>query len=317
MDSFEFENGRILENVKVEYATYGTPKYDEEGYIVNAVLFFFTFNERFSFIYNSHGYIIENSEFVDGDFYFIDISPLGYPNSCAPSTTGLKNNFPSYTILDLVNFQRQFLAEKFKIKKILGLIGEGVGGFRALSWACEYPDEMEFIFVLNSSAKLSGYKYIISKVIENIINSSEDVDSDDYSPSLSKILVAINSLLFAHSSSKEAFNNIYNYQLDIILEEFIDEGFFLDVHDIKIRNECNLQYDVEDKLSNIKAKSLFASTNDNFFNYKFDMLPLKEKVKDSILLRQEYEKNDYYFSNEEYDIIGKDVISFLSQFVKK
>ena len=197
------------------------------------------------------------------------------------------------------------------------MIGEGVGGFRVLTWACEYPDEMEFIFVLNSSAKLSGYKYIIAKVLENIINSSEDVDSDEYSPSLSKILVAINSVLFAHSSSKESFNSMHNYQLDVILEEFIDEGFFLDVHDIKKRNECNLQYDIGDKISNIKAKSLFASTNDNFFNYKFDMLPLNEKVKDSILLRQEYEKEDYYFSNEEYDVIGKDVISFLSQFVKK
>ena len=110
---------------------------------------------------------------------------------------------------------------------------------------------------------------------------------------------------------------MHNYQLDVILEEFIDEGFFLDVHDLKKRNECNLQYDIEDKIPNIKAKSLFASTNDDFFNYKFDMLPLNEKVKDSILLRQEYEKEDYYFSNEEYDVIGKDVISFLSQFVEK
>ena len=317
MDSFEFEHGRVLENVEVAYATYGTPKYDDDGYIVNAVLFFSTFNEQFSFLYNSHGYIVENSDFTDEDFYFIDMCTLGYPDSCAPSSTGLRNSFPSYTVLDLVNFQRQFIAEKFKIKKILGLIGEGVGGFRVLTWACEYPDEMEFIFVLNSSAKLSGYKYIIAKVLENIINSSEDVDSDEYSPSLSKILVAINSVLFAHSSSKESFNSMHNYQLDVILEEFIDEGFFLDVHDLKKRNECNLQYDIEDKIPNIKAKSLFASTNDDFFNYKFDMLPLNEKVKDSILLRQEYEKEDYYFSNEEYDVIGKDVISFLSQFVER
>lgn len=47
------------------------------------------------------------------------------------------------------------------------------------------------------------------------------------------------------------------------------------------------------------------------------MFPLNEKIKDSILLRQEYEKEDYYFSNEEYDIIGTEVISFLSQFVEK
>lgn len=317
LDKFEFEHGRVLENVEVSYTTYGIPKYDEDGYIVNAVLFFSTFSEQFSFLYSSHHYIKDNSDFKDDDFFFIDVGPLGYPDSCSPSTTGLRNHFPHYTILDMVNFQRQFLAEKFKFKKILGLIGEGVGGFQVLTWACEYPDDMDFIFVLNSSAKFSGYKYLIAKVMENIINSSDDIDSNEYSSSLSKILVSINSLLFAHSSSKESFNNMHNYQLDVILDEFIDDGFFRDVHDIKIRNECNLQYDIEDKISNIKAKSLFVSTNDNFFNYKLDMIPLNEKVKDSILLRQEYEKEDYYFSNEEYDIIGTEVISFLSQFVEK
>ena len=39
MDSFEFETGRILENLNVEYWVSGTPKYDN-GNIVNAVVYF-------------------------------------------------------------------------------------------------------------------------------------------------------------------------------------------------------------------------------------------------------------------------------------
>ena len=31
MDSFEFESGRVLENVNVEYETRGVPEYDENG----------------------------------------------------------------------------------------------------------------------------------------------------------------------------------------------------------------------------------------------------------------------------------------------
>lgn len=224
LDKFEFEHGRVLENVEVSYTTYGIPKYDEDGYIVNAVLFF-QLSANNSLFYTVLISILRIIVILKMMTFFIDVGPLGYPDSCSPSTTGLRNHFPHYTILDMVNFQRQFLAEKFKFKKILGLIGEGVGGFQVLTWACEYPDDMDFIFVLNSSAKFSGYKYLIAKVMENIINSSDDIDSNEYSSSLSKILVSINSLLFAHSSSKESFNNMHNYQLDVILDEFIDDGF--------------------------------------------------------------------------------------------
>ena len=39
MDSFEFQIGEVLENVKVEYMTFGTPEYDGEGRITNAIIY--------------------------------------------------------------------------------------------------------------------------------------------------------------------------------------------------------------------------------------------------------------------------------------
>ena len=38
MDSFEFENGTVLDDVLVEFMTFGTPKYDDGGNIVNAIV---------------------------------------------------------------------------------------------------------------------------------------------------------------------------------------------------------------------------------------------------------------------------------------
>ena len=316
MDSFEFEYGRVLENVEVAYSTYGTPKFDDEGYITNAVLFSYTFRGEYSFLRKSHDYILNNSDFTYDDFYFIVISPLGTPDSCSPSATGLKFNFPNYNHRDMVNFQRQFLAEKFKIKKILGLVGEDFGAFIALTWACEYPDDMEFIFVVNSSFKLGGYKYILEKSVENIIDSIDDYYSEGYSASKTKSIVAITTLVFAHSSSKVAFNKLHNSEIDAILEDFIDDALFLDVYDIKYLNDANLKYDLEDKLSKIKAKSLFVSTNDYYFDFEMDLMPIKELVKDSIVLKQDSVKEDYYYKEEDYAPIGKEVLSFLEQFKK-
>ncbi|MBQ2666635.1 hypothetical protein [Methanobrevibacter sp.] len=315
MDSFRFEYGRVLENVAVQYVTYGYPRYDEDGFITNAIIFFPTFQGVYSYLREAHKYIMDNSDFTD-EFFFIVITSLGIPDSCSPSTTGLDYNFPSYSCLDLVNFKRQFLAEKFKIKKILGLIGEGIGGYQILTWACEYPDEMEFITVVNSSAKLSGYKFIISKIFENIIESTEDYYTDGYSASKTKSIIAINSLLFAHTASKKTFNNLDNDEISVIFEDFNDECIFNDLYDFKFRNDCDMQFDVVDQLSSIKAKSLFIGTNDNYYHSELDTMPFRELVNGAIVVTQKDEKDDYYFNNDDYFYIGEKIISFLVKFKK-
>ena len=314
MDSFEFSYGRVLENVDVEYEAFGTPKYDDEGNIINVILFFRTFQGTYSFISSSREYVMENSDFPE-EFYFISVHSLGIPGSCSPSSTGLNDDFPIYSCLDGVNFIRQFLSEKFNINKVLGLLGEGIGGFQALTWACEYPDEMEFIFILNSCAKLSGYKFILSKTFENIIEAADN-ECEDYGISMNKALVAINSLLFAHSASKKVFDKIDNYHLSSIFDDFMDECLFIDLYDFKFRNNCDSEYNVVDKLSNIKAKSMFIGTNKNYFDSDLDMAPFKEFVKDSIVLTYDDEREDYYFNQDDYVTIEPELISFISQFKK-
>ena len=39
LKEFQFKNGFVIENAKVDYGVVGTPKYDDEGNIINAILF--------------------------------------------------------------------------------------------------------------------------------------------------------------------------------------------------------------------------------------------------------------------------------------
>lgn len=148
MDSFEFESGRVLENVQVEYVTSGIPKVDDDGNIVNAVIYCPTLDGGHAILPQYHKFI-QGTEFQRDKYFLLEFF-IRDSGSCSPSTTGLKYNFPNYTFKDRVDFKRQFLSEKFKIKKILGIIGEGIGGYEVFTWACEYCDEMEFIILLNS-----------------------------------------------------------------------------------------------------------------------------------------------------------------------
>lgn len=315
MDSFEFESGKVLENVTAEYVTRGIPKYDDEGNIVNAIIYSPTLVGGHSILPRYHN-AIKNFDFDVDEYFFIRIFSLGTPGSCSPSSTGLKSGFPEYTIKDRVNFKRQFLAEKFKIKKIFGIIGEGIGGFEVFEWACDYPDEMEFIILLNSVHKIYGYAYATMKSLESVLDSSEDLYSDNYSYSLSLLSVTVLRVLFMSYFPRHIIENLSNDELDVLMDDYVDEGLFMDIHDFKSRNDCILDYDVEDKLQNIKAKSLFLGTTGYLFYYpEKDLLPLADLVKDSTVRLFETSKENYYDDADNSKMIHE-IISFLYQFKK-
>lgn len=313
MDSFEFESGRVLENVNVDYVTRGIPKYDEDGNIVNAIIYSSTIIGGRAILPKYHN-SIKKFDFDVDEYFFITILSLGTPGSCSPSSTGLKSDFPKYTIKDCVNFKRQFLAEKFNIKKIFGIIGEGIGGFGVFQWACDYPDEMNFIIILNSPYKIYGYFYATLKSLESLLDSSDDLYENNYSSSLSLLSVTVLRVMFMSYFPRNIIENLNNDELDALMDDYVDASLFMDIHDFKSRNDCILSYDVEDKLHNIKAKSLILGTKGYLFYYpEKDLLPLENLIKGSRVRIFETIKENYYDDLDNSDII-REIISFLYQF---
>ena len=103
-------------------------------------------------------------------------------------------------------------------------------------------------------------------------------------------------------------------EMDALLDNFIEEGLFVDIYDFKYNNDCILEFDVEDKLSKIKAKTLIIGNNKNYFDFEEDTLPLKELIEDSIVLTSNFEPAHYYFGDDYYEPYGKEIIEFLKQF---
>ena len=315
LDEFEFDYGNVLNDVKVEYTTTGTPIYDDEGNIINAVIFCHRYNGNYSSITDLHQLIGPNSSLADLNFFYISITALGCPNSCSPSTTNLKFDFPKYSIKNRVDFKRKFLAEKFNITKVLGVFGVGNGGYEAYTWACEYPDEMEFVIIGNSSFKTNGYRYIASRVVDSMIESSDAYYDDIYSESLSKIMVTINRLIYSQYFSKKVFQNLDNYEIDSLMADFVDEGLFTDVYDLKYANDAILNYDVEDKLTNIKAKTLIiAASEDIYFTPEFDAYPLEDKIENLEIFF--FNAIDFVF-DDDYSLFIDVFEKFLDEFKKQ
>lgn len=312
LDEFELDYGRLINDVHVEYTTRGTPKYDDDGNIINAVIYCHEYNGNCSSIGNFYGLIGDDGILADYDFFYISITSFGFPDSCSPSTTNLRHEFPSYSIKDCVNFKRKFLAEKFNITHVLGIAGKGLGGYEVYTWACEYPDEMDFIIVGGSSFKTSSYRYISAKIIESIIDSSDAFYENVYNESLSKIMVSINKLIYSHYFSHNVFQNLSNDEIDVLMDDFVDEGLFIDIYDIKFRNDSVLRYDMEDKLHNIKAKTLVISaSNDIYYIPEFEICPLKDSIED---FQYYVVDSDEYFNDDSHSKVGKVLHDFLEEF---
>ena len=94
IEEFKFDYGRVLDNVQVQYVTRGTPKYDDEGNIINAFIFCHRFNGDCTSFDELNHLIGIDSALSDYDLFYISITSLGFPESCSPSTTNLKYDFP-------------------------------------------------------------------------------------------------------------------------------------------------------------------------------------------------------------------------------
>lgn len=313
LEEFEFESGEVLQDVIVEYFITGTPKYDVDGNIVNAIVYCHNFSGNCSSIGDEYQFTNEGAPFDKNDYCFISISSLGFPNSCSPSTTGLKHNFPKYTIKDRVNFKRQFLDEKFNMTHVHGITGEGTGGYEVYTWACEYPDEMDFIMVGNTSFKTNGYRYVIAKAIDSIIDSSDGFYEEVYNESLSRVMVSVYRLLYSNYFSKKIFQGMSNDEIDVLMDEYVDEGLFTDLYDFKYRNDCVLDYNIEDKLENIKVKVLIVISNeDMYYIPEYDSFPIEKLAKQAKIIS--YESKRDYANNEDYSQVIDEIRDFLEEF---
>ena len=313
LDSFEFENGAILNDVKVEYMTFGTPIYDDAGVIKNAIIYCHGSLGNYASMKKIAPLVGENDVFDENKYFFISLSALGSPGSCSPSTTDLKNKFPKYSVRDVVNFQKKFLAEKFNIDHVLGMIGVSMGGFVCLTSAIEYPDFADFIICGVSSYKVAGHDFILSRFVNEIIESDPDYNKGELTYSLLRTLRIASLAEFNFGLSKRALREMSNVELAAEFENFGNESIETDIYDLKYCNECCMYFDVEDDLDRITSDVLIISCKqDPHFPPELDAVPMSEMIKNSKLVIVDSDLGHLFFN--ELEVLSDELNEFLGEF---
>ncbi len=134
---FRFESGEVIKDVKVSYVTHGklTPKKDN----VIVVL------DSFTSDHHALDYLKGPGKALDADRYFIvSIDGLGNANmrhdiTTGPTNSGLKMEFPRYTLRDAVNLEYRLLKEHLGLDHVVAVLGASMGGMKSLQFAVSYP----------------------------------------------------------------------------------------------------------------------------------------------------------------------------------
>lgn len=310
---FKFEKGDIIRGAKIEYGTFGTPIYDEKGHITNAIVYLHGSGGNYGSVKRINE-ITGPGDVIDTDkFFIISLSALGTPNTISPSTTALNNNFPEYTITDMVNIQKQFLEVKYKIKHVKGIIGNSMGGFEALKWATLYSDFMDFTIALATSYKNAGHNYTLSKLEKDIIESDPDFKKGEIGDSMKRSLKILSEAIYHFGQTKAYYRELSNKEIEEEMNEFATESTEENPYDLLYRNKAIIDYDIEKELKKIKSKLLIISiNNDEYFPPELDGIPLHNIVKNSKLLI--LDSIHGHLGSSELTPIKNDIEEFIKEF---
>jgi homoserine O-acetyltransferase len=171
---FAFASGERLPELRLHYATIGTPERDATGSVRNAVLLLHGTNGAGSgFLADAFATTLFGpGQVLDASRYFIILpDSIGHGGSSKPSD-GMHARFPRYTYDDMVAAQHRLVTEALKVDHLRVLIGTSMGGMHAWLWAQRHPRLMDAVMpIVCLPAQISGrnrmYRTMMAQAIRN------------------------------------------------------------------------------------------------------------------------------------------------------
>lgn len=262
---FRLKSGAVIENMKVEYATFGIPKKDNEGNITNAVVFCHGWSGNYSQIKIFKGSVGPGKP-VDPDKYFV-ICPtaLGSPGSSSPSVSGIGPKFPIYSPADMIYSQYLLVTEHLNIKHLAGVMGASMGGFQTLQWITDYPDMMDWAIPIATGPSWTGRNVGVFGLMSEAVTSDPAYMGGNYKEQpkagMRRAFMGTYLFYFTHAYFQSKFKTPSEIMKGLENAGLGSEK--MDANDIVWRNKSMEAFDVTDKLPMVKAKTLVVGVNDD------------------------------------------------------
>lgn len=189
---FLLESGGFLPELNICYSTYGQLNQSKNNviWVCHALTGNANVLEWWGSIFG------ENKLFDPSDYFIVCANVIG---SCYGSTEALSINpstqkpylydFPKLTMRDVSN-SFELLRNHLNINKIHTCIGGSLGGQQALEWAVSYPDLIENLVLLATSARTSPWGIALNETQRMAIRTDETWGKHDANAGINGMKVA-------------------------------------------------------------------------------------------------------------------------------
>jgi len=328
------------EPLRVAYIAVGTPKRNENGEIINAVVIspYYSGDSTFDYFFwydgqkgNAfcRGPIVGPGKLIDTHkYYVVFVDSLGLWGASKPSD-GLGMKFPQYSNLDYVQANYRLLKDELKVAKVKLATGVSMGAIQSYIWAVLHPDYVEAIMPVGGITAMDPVARWLFQNMTAAMKSDpawRNTKGDYYH--LPKDKHPNKGMMFGWSVLGQtglSFDFRNRQSWDVVKKDVFywnpegEEGAKLvkkaedyDVNDLIYRNRAGDTYDINDQLHRIKAKALIIHVeNDQWLRYEMAKEAAK-KIKGAKLVGFESPLAHYAVFRGP-NMVMIDVIDFMKQ----
>jgi len=269
--NFHFRSGETLPELRMHYATYGSPQRDADGRVTNAVMVLHgTGGSGQQFVRAEFaGELFGPGQLLDSTEYFIILPDnVGHGKSSKPSD-GLHARFPHYDYDDMVAAQHALLTDGLKVDHLRLIMGTSMGCMHSWVWLETYPTFMDAAMPLAClPVQIAGRNRVWRKMLMDAIRNDPGWNNGEYKEQPRAIYTALDLLLIAGSAPVQMQAKYPTRdQADAYLAEYMKtRSAGLDANDLLYAVDSSRNYDPLPKLEQIVAPVMFVNSADDFIN---------------------------------------------------
>ena len=270
--NFEFRDGQSLPELRLHYATIGSPRRDARGQITNAVLILHgTGGTGKQFLQPQFA----NELFGPGQpldatrYYIILPDNVGHGASSKPSN-GLHMRFPNYDYDDMVAAQHLLLTEGLGVQHLRLIFGTSMGCMHSFVWGETFPDFMDALMPMAcQTVEIAGRNRMWRKAVIDSIKLDPAWNGGEYKEEPVNGLRSATYILAIAGSAPLAWQKQYPTRDDankFVVDTVEPRVKSLDANDMLYQFDSSRNYNPSPSLEKIRAPLMWINTTDDFIN---------------------------------------------------